>query len=158
MSTAVIASTIFIEVPACVTPYTEAPSNNNAGILPTELAITKTSKETLPIADANVTSPEGTKGNNRNEKIKPKALPPSARTSFCRRGNFCSCVDAFFLNPFRYNKKETTAPNASPKKEMRMPSQKPKNKMLAAVIKTLGRTPITAINILMATLIKIASC
>ena len=46
---------------------------------------------------------------------------------------------------------------ASPKNEMSVPFQKPKNKMLAAVIKTLGTIPNKAIRMLMASEIKMAA-
>lgn len=50
------------------------------------------------------------------------------------------------------------APMASPKKEMSKPFQNPKNKILAAVIKKLGRMPESAMSMLISRLIKIAYC
>lgn len=131
--------------PKSVTCCTANASINNAGILPREEARTKSNAGTTPTAAAKVTKPEGTKGSRRKEKIRRKASLPFACTSRCALGNRCNCLSAPFLNPFRYNQKETAAPKASPRKEIKVPGQNPKNRILAAVINTLGNMPITAI-------------
>lgn len=112
----------------------------------------------LPIAAAKVTSPEGTNGSKRSETTKKKAFLPLAFTSCCTLGKRSNLFWDVFLNPFRYNQKATAAPAASPAKEMSVPFQKPKNKILAAVINTLGTRPNTATAMLNSKLIIIASC
>jgi hypothetical protein len=131
---------------------------SSAGAFPIELASKKVIAETFPIAAAKVTSPDGTKGISLNDSISRNAVFPSESISVTSLGNFSSFVCAVFLKPFLYKKNATMAPSASPKKEMRVPSQKPKKIILAAVIKTLGTSPSTAIKILMARLMKTASC
>jgi hypothetical protein len=100
------------------------------------------------MAAVKVIMPDGTKGISLSEIIAIKASLPSACNSFATAGYLFVLLSTFFLNPALYNKKAINAPIASPVTEINVPFQKPKNKILAAVRKTLGKTPKTAINIL----------
>lgn len=124
-----------------ITLYTENPSINNAGILPSELEKEKDNKEISPIAPNNVTMPEGIKGSSRNEKIEKNAFFPFKFITFFAFGYVASfCID-IFLKPLRYKIKVIIAPNVSPKKEIKIPCQNPKKIMFAPVIKKEGMIP-----------------
>src|SRR5688572_17424042 len=109
--------------PNLVTSFTEYASINIAGSLPNELATKNMLVDTLPTAAAKLTSPEGTKGSNRKERIRWKACLSSALINLCAVGYFCklTCVDC--LNPLRYKRKAIRAPMASPINEINVPFQ-----------------------------------